>query len=46
VGMAHRLENTDEKQLELIEVQCGSYLSEDDIVRMDDIYGRAGKKID
>jgi mannose-1-phosphate guanylyltransferase/mannose-6-phosphate isomerase len=43
VGMAHRLENKNEEQLELIEVQCGSYLSEDDIVRMDDIYGRARK---
>jgi len=42
-GMVHRLENTGEKQMELIEVQCGSYLSEDDIVRMDDIYGRTEK---
>jgi mannose-6-phosphate isomerase-like protein (cupin superfamily) len=29
------------RQLELIEVQIGSYLSEDDIVRLDDIYKRA-----
>ena len=29
--------------LELVEVQCGSYLGEDDIVRFEDVYGRAGK---
>jgi len=39
----HRLENLEATPLELIEVQCGSYLGEDDIVRFDDIYGRAGK---
>jgi mannose-1-phosphate guanylyltransferase/mannose-6-phosphate isomerase len=38
----HRLENTTREPLELVEVQCGSYLGEDDIVRFDDIYGRAG----
>lgn len=36
----HRLENPDDGELILIEVQCGSYLGEDDIVRFDDIYGR------
>lgn len=45
-GTAHRLENPGDKQIELIEVQSGSYLGEDDIVRIDDIYGRAEKKID
>jgi mannose-1-phosphate guanylyltransferase/mannose-6-phosphate isomerase len=41
VGTKHRLANTGEGPLELIEVQCGSYLGEDDIVRFDDRYGRA-----
>jgi mannose-1-phosphate guanylyltransferase / mannose-6-phosphate isomerase len=36
----HRLENKTEDNLVLIEVQCGDYLGEDDIVRFDDIYGR------
>ncbi|MBV1960646.1 MAG: mannose-1-phosphate guanylyltransferase/mannose-6-phosphate isomerase [Immundisolibacteraceae bacterium] len=36
----HRLENIGEDSLILIEVQCGSYLGEDDIVRFEDIYGR------
>jgi len=36
----HRLENRSEEDLILIEVQCGSYLGEDDIVRFDDVYGR------
>lgn len=37
----HRLENAGKFPLEIIEVQYGSYLGEDDIVRFDDIYGRA-----
>jgi mannose-1-phosphate guanylyltransferase/mannose-6-phosphate isomerase len=37
----HRLENPGKTPLELIEVQIGSYLGEDDIVRSDDIYRRA-----
>lgn len=37
----HRLTNTGEEELVLIEVQCGDYLGEDDIVRLSDIYGRA-----
>jgi mannose-1-phosphate guanylyltransferase/mannose-6-phosphate isomerase len=41
LGVKHRLENHGEVDLELIEVQSGSYLGEDDIVRFDDIYGRA-----
>lgn len=40
LGVKHRLENKGEADLELIEVQSGSYLGEDDIVRFDDIYGR------
>jgi len=36
----HRLENAGEARLVMIEVQTGSYLNEDDIVRFDDIYGR------
>jgi len=41
-GASHRLENPGRIPLQLIEVQCGSYLGEDDIVRFDDVYGRAG----
>lgn len=40
LGSKHRLSNPGEAQLILIEVQSGSYLGEDDIVRFDDIYGR------
>ena len=40
LGTPHRLENPGKIPLELIEVQSGSYLGEDDIVRMDDRYGR------
>jgi mannose-1-phosphate guanylyltransferase / mannose-6-phosphate isomerase len=39
-GEKHRLENPGTIPLELIEVQIGSYLGEDDIVRFDDEYGR------
>jgi len=39
-GKRHRLENDGVIPLELIEVQNGSYLGEDDIVRFDDVYGR------
>ena len=39
-GNKHRLTNTGDVELSLIEVQCGSYLGEDDIVRFEDIYGR------
>jgi mannose-1-phosphate guanylyltransferase len=41
VGDVHALENPGKVDLELIEVQSGSYLGEDDIVRFDDRYGRA-----
>ena len=40
VGAVHRLENPGETPLELIEVQSGDYLGEDDIVRLEDRYGR------
>lgn len=40
VGTTHRLENTGSIPLEMIEVQSGSYLGEDDIVRLEDVYGR------
>ncbi|AMX01618.1 mannose-1-phosphate guanylyltransferase/mannose-6-phosphate isomerase [Microbulbifer thermotolerans] len=40
LGVVHRLENPGTIPLELIEVQSGSYLGEDDIVRFDDSYGR------
>ena len=40
VETRHRLENPGEQPLVMIEVQCGDYLGEDDIVRFDDIYGR------
>ncbi len=40
VGNKHRLENTTEEMLTLIEVQCGNYLGEDDIIRYEDTYGR------
>ena len=40
-GTRHRLENPGKMPLELIEVQSGAYLGEDDIVRFDDAYGRA-----
>lgn len=36
----HRLENNTDKNLVLIEIQCGTYLGEDDIVRFEDKYGR------
>ncbi|QKT04793.1 mannose-1-phosphate guanylyltransferase/mannose-6-phosphate isomerase [Ectothiorhodospiraceae bacterium 2226] len=40
LGVKHRLENPGTIPLEIIEVQSGSYLGEDDIVRFDDVYGR------
>lgn len=40
-GTAHSVENPGKIELHLIEVQSGSYLGEDDIVRIKDIYGRA-----
>jgi len=40
IGTRHRLENPGTIPLEMIEVQSGSYLGEDDIVRFEDVYGR------
>ena len=40
LGEKHRLANPGTIELEIIEVQSGSYLGEDDIVRFDDKYGR------
>ena len=40
VGVKHRLSNPGPEVLELMEVQSGSYLGEDDIIRFDDVYGR------
>ena len=39
-GSKHRLSNISNKPLVIIEVQCGKYLGEDDIVRFNDVYGR------
>jgi mannose-1-phosphate guanylyltransferase / mannose-6-phosphate isomerase len=41
IGMSHRLENPGKLPLHLIEVQSGSYLGEDDIVRFEDVYQRS-----
>ncbi|TXM67314.1 cupin domain-containing protein, partial [Methylobacterium sp. WL69] len=40
IGSMHRLTNPGKIALELIEVQVGSYTGEDDIIRVEDIYGR------
>lgn len=40
IGAKHRLSNTGKIPLTLIEVQSGTYLGEDDIIRLDDVYGR------
>ncbi len=40
IGCVHRLTNPGKIELELIEVQTGSYLGEDDIVRIEDVYNR------
>jgi mannose-1-phosphate guanylyltransferase / mannose-6-phosphate isomerase len=44
IGTRHRLANPGSEPLSIIEVQSGSYLGEDDIVRYDDVYGRDVKK--
>ena len=41
LGAVHRLRNRGTEPVELIEVQSGSYLGEDDIVRLEDVYGRS-----
>ena len=40
LGAIHSLENQTSEPLEIIEVQSGVYLGEDDIVRFEDVYGR------
>lgn len=40
VGQVHRIANRTEQPVEIVEVQFGSYLGEDDIVRLQDDYGR------
>ena len=40
LGAKHRLENPGKIPAQIIEVQTGSYLGEDDIVRYEDVYGR------
>jgi mannose-1-phosphate guanylyltransferase/mannose-6-phosphate isomerase len=42
IGTAHRIENPGKVALHIIEVQSGTYLGEDDIVRFEDQYGRQG----
>jgi mannose-1-phosphate guanylyltransferase/mannose-6-phosphate isomerase len=42
MGTKHRIENPGKVTLHIIEVQSGSYLGEDDIVRFEDVYGREG----
>jgi mannose-1-phosphate guanylyltransferase/mannose-6-phosphate isomerase len=44
IGEVHRLKNPGKVYLEMIEVQSGSYLGEDDIVRLEDTYGRTSSK--
>ena len=43
-GAWHRIENPGRGPVVIIEVQHGSYLGDDDIVRRDDYYGRAGRR--
>ena len=40
IGCTHRMANPGKIDLELIEVQTGSYLGEDDIIRIEDVYNR------
>ena len=42
IGAVHRIENPGDVPVHIIEVQCGDYLGEDDIVRLEDNYGRKG----
>ena len=43
IGTKHRIENPGDEPVHIIEVQSGSYLGEDDIVRFEDTYGRKGR---
>ena len=40
-GDRHQLRNDDEEELEVVEIQAGSYFGEDDIIRYEDSYGRS-----
>ena len=40
-SQTHSLENVEDEPLEIVEIQTGEYLGEDDIIRLEDIYGRA-----
>jgi mannose-1-phosphate guanylyltransferase / mannose-6-phosphate isomerase len=42
IGDVHRIANPFDEPVHIIEVQCGDYLGEDDIVRLEDVYGRKG----
>jgi mannose-6-phosphate isomerase-like protein (cupin superfamily) len=44
LGAAHRITNRSDEVLVLVEVQLGDYLGEDDIVRIEDDYGRVGSE--
>ena len=44
MNTVHRLENPGQRDIHLIEVQCGDYFGEDDIVRLEDRYGRVPTK--
>lgn len=44
-GAVHRLENLTDTPVEIIEVQMGSYLGEDDIVRLEDVYNRPATEV-
>ena len=44
VGSVHRLSNPGKLPLRIIEVQSGSYVGEDDIVRLEDVYGRPNEE--
>ena len=44
IGVIHALENPGKASLEIIEIQSGSYLGEDDIVRLEDRYGRIDER--
>jgi len=45
VGVKHRVENRKDEDLKFIEVQVGTYFGEDDIVRLEDDYGREGTNV-
>ena len=45
IGTVHSLENIGDVPLDVVEIQSGDYLGEDDIVRLEDLYGRAGQDL-